>query len=108
MAYINKFLGRSIQFRNGLSVGFNWVHGNGSTSKTSATLAAYHHPDSITWRWALYWQKPQSLLCLPRLTVWRPGGRKSRMGSYTLTLPLVGALSLSWQQHMFRKAEGEA
>lgn len=102
MVHINRFLGWSVELASGLSIGFNWVHGNGQTSKTSAILAGYHHPDSITWRWALYWEKPAALRWLPRASVWRPQP-DSAMGSRTLVLPLVGSLCLRWQAHMFRK-----
>ena len=51
--YINRFLGRSLHFKNGFHIGFNWMHGNGHSSKTAAVLAGYHHPNSITWRWSL-------------------------------------------------------
>lgn len=97
--YINKFLGRALVFRNGLQVGFNWVHGNGETSKTSACIAAYHRPDSITWRWAIYWHKPKRLICIPKIS-------KFRKCIFVL-LPLIGGFRFSWQDHMFRK-EGKS
>ena len=88
--FINTFFGRSVEFSNGFKVGFNWVHGNGRTSKTSAVIAAYHPPSSITWLWALYWCKPSG---------WRPSAGKLFRGAY-VRLPLVGALELRWQSAM--------
>ena len=103
MAHVNQFHGRSIRFGSGLSVGFNWVHGNGRTSKTSAVLASYHHPESITWRWALDWVRPTKLLVLPRVQHWKPNPQAT-MGSFSILLPLIGAFAFRWQAHMFRKA----
>jgi hypothetical protein len=101
--YINRFLGRSMNFQNGLSVGFNWVYGNGFTSKTSAVLVSFHHPKSITWRWVLRWHKPTQWLTLPKVTRWFPTGQsKSLMGSYQLVLPIGGALALDYQPHMWK------
>jgi len=93
--YINTFFGRSVEFNNGFKIGFNWVHGNGRTSKTSACLAAYHPPSSITWLWALYWSKPEG---------WKPSAGKLWNGAY-VRLPLVGALELRWQRAMPHNAE---
>ena len=87
-----------MKFSNGFSMGFKWVHSNGESSKTSAVLAAYHHPNSITWRWALYWNKHYRLTF--KILSWcrYPDGH----GSATLTLPFIGGLTLSTQAHMFR------
>ena len=95
--HVNKYFGRSIVFTNGLRIGFNWVHGNGRTSKTSATLAGYHPPRSITWLWALYWNKPFGLV--PKIGSFRDG--------VYIRLPIVGGLELRWQEEMKRKAKGE-
>jgi hypothetical protein len=96
---VNTYFGRSLHFKNGLSVGFNWVHGNGESSKTSAIIAGYHPPRSITWLWALYWNKPAGL---------KPSGGKLYHGCY-VRLPLVGALELRCQEPMWRKPkEGKA
>ena len=88
--YINTFFGRSVEFSNGFHVGFNWVHGNGRTSKTSAVIAGYHPPSSITWLWALYWCKPAG---------WKPSAGKLFHGYY-VRLPVLGALELRWQKAM--------
>lgn len=103
---VDKFLGRKLCFSNGLNVGFTWVHCNGETSKSSAVLAAYHPPRSITWLWAVYWNKPGVWFCLPRITGW--GSPDKTIGSKTVVLPIVGSLSLCWQQAMWRdRPEGE-
>jgi hypothetical protein len=91
--YINTFFGRSVGFSNGFHIGFNWVHCNGITSKTSAVIAGYHPPSSITWLWALYWSKPAG---------WKPSAGKLFRGAY-VRLPMLGALELRWQSSMPRK-----
>lgn len=95
--YINRFHGWSIEFGNGFKLGFNWVHGNGKTSKTSAVIAGFHHPKSITWRWAIYWIKPKKLFVFPSFRIWN-----KCTGSAEITLPLIGGLSFNWQQNMWR------
>lgn len=84
-------------FRNGLFLGFCWVHCNGEYSHSSAVLASYHHPRSITWRWALYWHKAGKPIL--KIITWN---RLPSYGSYTVTLPFVGSLRLVTQEHMFR------
>lgn len=82
----------------GLWAGFAWTYGgDGSSSKTSAAIAAYHHPRSLTWRWAIYWSKPEGFR--PAL-VWHrtPSG----YNRYGLVLPLLGSLLLFTQPHMWR------
>lgn len=91
--HINTYFGRSLVFDNGFKVGFNWVHGNGRTSKTSAVIAGYHPQRSITWLWALYWNKPAG---------WMLSMGKLWDGVY-VRLPLLGALELRWQAAMPRK-----
>lgn len=102
--YINRFLGRSLHFKNGFHIGFNWMHGNGHSSKTAAVLAGYHHPNSITWRWSLQWIKPNKH-CWWKLktSAWPEKGRRYTTGSRSILLPLIGGFTVSWQQHMFRK-----
>lgn len=92
--YVNRFFGYSLHFANGLSVGFNWVHGNGKTSKTSACLIGYHPPKSVTWRWAIYWEKPSNALAPPSFNKWcGPGGH----GFVSVQLPIIGGLTFRWQ-----------
>jgi hypothetical protein len=102
MGSVDRFYGWSYHFSNGFSIGFNWIHGNGRTSKSSAVIAAYHHPNSITWRWALEWVKPKGLL--PLFRAW---GNKS-YGSVSFYLPVFGGFYLRWQQHMMLKQKGGA
>lgn len=99
---INRFLGRSVEFKNGLSLGFNWVHGNGETSKTSAILAGYSPPWSLTWGWAVYWERPRSLSLLPKVSRWSPR-TGSGYGSIHVTLPLIGGLTVKRQPLMRRR-----
>lgn len=73
-----------------------WVHCNGESSHTSVCLASFHHPDSITWRWALYWNK--NLSWASGASTWKaPNGN----GSISFRLPWIGGLSLAWQEHMW-------
>lgn len=99
---IHRFHGRSVHFANGLGLGFNWVHGNGDTTKTSAILAGYHPPWSLTWGWALYWERPQRPWRLPKVSRWAPAAG-SGYGSLSIMLPLVGGLTLNWQPLMRRR-----
>lgn len=98
MIRINRFLGRSFVFPNGLTIGFNWMHGNGESSRTVATLASYHPPSSITWLWVLRWARPRRLSFLPTI---RRG--YTHRGSAIITLPLVGSFWLDRQDRMNRK-----
>lgn len=82
-----------------LRVGFAWVYGgDGESSHTSAVLASYHHPASITWRWALYWNRPSRGFAARRWV--GPNGH----GFISISSPLSG-LYFSWQPHCWRPAE---
>ena len=75
----------------GFWIGFRWVtDGFGYSSYSTASLASFHHPRSITWRWALYWSRPPS-----RFTV---SIQKRGIG---ISAPWAGGLWLSWQDHMW-------
>lgn len=90
-----------MRFSNGLFIGFTWVYGgDGTSSHTSAALAGYHRPDSITWRWALYWGKPGKFTW--RMLYWtrNPSG----YNWIALTLPFIGSFTLHVQPHMIREA----
>lgn len=101
--HIYRFLGYKLCFDNGFDIGFSWVHGNGQTSKQTASLASYHHPNSITWRWALYWAKPtKKTWWMLKLHSWKPR-KNSGMGSRGIVIPLIGEFTVRWQEHMFRK-----
>jgi hypothetical protein len=105
ISHINRFLGRSIEFKSGFSIGFNWVHGNGETSRTSAILAGYHPSWSLTWGWALYWDRPTAWLAMPAVSRWKPSP-KSGYGSLTVTLPVGGSLQVKWQPLMLSGRAG--
>lgn len=100
---LNRVHGCSIVFKRGLSIGFNWVHSDWTRSHTTATLVAYHHPRSVTWRWALRWTKPSQVWCPFKFTSWFPCGKNSPWGNYTLTVPLVGMFTLDYQAPMWRR-----
>lgn len=90
-------------FRNGFSVGFSWVSdGTGHSSKRSAVLCSFHPPRSITWLWAVYWHKPGRFFCTPEVQRFRPPG--GEIGSTTITLPIIGGITFSWQKEMQREA----
>lgn len=95
---IDRFLGLTLRFSNGLSVGWAWVHGNGETTKTSAVIAAYHRPDSITWRWALYYAPPKLRHIKEFLVFDYTSNRRDK----SLMLGPLGRFSFAWQDHMFR------
>lgn len=96
MGTANTFHGWSYRLNNGISIGFNWVHGNGITTKRIACIASYHHPKSVTWRWALFWNKPKGVI--PKLSF-----KNSRYGYFGLSIPIFGGLVVNWQPHMMRK-----
>lgn len=103
MININRYFGRSIRFSNGLTVGFNWMHGNGESSRTIATLASYHPPSSITWLWAIRWFRPKHWLSRPFISRW--GARRGTgTGGLSIGLPFVGAFGIHWQTRMERKS----
>lgn len=97
MRSINTFYGWSCRFSNGLCIGFNWVHGNGITGKRISRIASYHHPESVTWRWALFWNKPKGVM--PKMSF-----KNGRYGYFVLSIPVFGGIAVSWQPHMIRKA----
>lgn len=102
--HINRFLGFGLCFPNGISFGWNWVHGNGETSKTSAVIAAYHHPKSITWRFVLTYSPPKLRYGLARnLTFSLPQNKLFGTGGCgSLCLGPIGGFFWQWQGHMFR------
>ena len=64
------------------------------------TLAAFHHPESITWSWALAW----SFFRADEARVW-PLFARFRLGQqkWMIRLPFVGYLSWASQEVMWRK-----
>ncbi len=61
-----------------------------TNTKGTYVLAAWHHPNAITWKWALYWQ--WSLKAV--LKFWT---NKNGNGHAYLSIPFIGWFSLSWQ-----------
>lgn len=80
--------------RYGLFFGFQWVHGGGETTKSSALLASYHPPSSITWIWAFYWHRPRKVFSKPRFSYNR------HTKSVFLTLPVGGGFCFARQNRM--------
>ena len=79
----------------GFWAGFKWIHCNGETSKTSALIASYHHPKSITWRWSLSWSKK---LSYDKKWLYYKNNNGVVFG---FSLPIVGGLTILTQKHMF-------
>lgn len=92
---VSKSHGRSIQFNNGFQIGFTWMNW-GRSPRNSAVIAAYHPTKSITWRWALYWNKPRDGFHWPEFYI-----RNREYGQASVRLPFVGALSFKWQPYMW-------
>ena len=91
MRFLRDRFGSMLHFKNGLQLGFRWHHGgDGRSSKTTALLATYHHPDSITWRWVLVWSKPSRKAWLPSVDYRQ------------ISMPILGTLTWETQDHMFR------
>ena len=82
----------------GLYVGFTWVWGNGNTSRTTALVAAYHHPRSLTWRWGLYWLAPSGWF------VQRPHSHNG-YGGMMVGVPIFGGLMVQWQPSVWEPEE---
>jgi len=95
-------LSTQIYFSSGLSFGFSWVHCNGESSKSCAMLASYHPPNSITWRWAVYWLKPKAGRYKPRFRTYRKPGNYKLMSMY-IYIPLFGGIELAIQPLMLRQ-----
>lgn len=83
-----------LQFPNGFDIGWSWVHCNYESSRTSAILASYHDPKSITWSWALYWQQPQGYY--PEFTI--TPKRNDYGPDYAALIPFVGYFHLAQQK----------
>jgi hypothetical protein len=94
-------LGWEIYLKRGLKFGFKWVHGGGFSSRTSAVLASWHPPSSITWRCALYWYKPGG--SRPFSLQWQWRSKRTYHGIYGFSLPLIGGFSLWTQEASYAK-----
>lgn len=71
-------------------------------------LAAFHHPDSITWRWSIWLSTSnQKRWCFPKFG---PGynmgkGYRAPNGNFSVwfRIPFIGVVSLNTQEHMWRR-----
>lgn len=101
LGFERDYLGWNFVTRRGFTFGFSWMHCNGESTRTTAVLASYHHPASITWRWSLSWSRPRVWFRWPAYSFHRtPNG----YNSYSVGLPLVGGFMLSTQPHMWRRS----
>lgn len=75
-------------------------HSNGETNG-NWVIASWHRAKSITWRWSLHWNKSRK---------W--GARKwvgpNGHGNASISIPIVGELTLNWQPHMWRSRKIES
>lgn len=79
---------------------FKRNHSNGTPIR-AWTLAAYHHPRSITWRWAVWYSMRKSGRTGPYfMRVHRGCGFNFHAG---INLPLLGSVSMQTQPHMWKK-----
>lgn len=84
----------------GLWFGFCWTFdGTGYSSKTRACIASFEPADSLTWRWALYYVRPQGV---NQFSFWRSipsnGYWETRV-----RVPFLGGLELVWQPRCRRR-----
>ena len=76
------------------------MHCNG-TPTNAWVLAAYHHPDSITWRWGLSFSiRVDGRAGFYFMRVYRGQGFNFHAGA---NIPFIGSVSLNTQPHMFPK-----
>lgn len=76
--------------------GFEWVHCNGESSRTSALVAARHPRASITWTFAVYVNRRSAQSKPWGWSWWNP---PSGYGSACVATPL-GGVSIAWQPFM--------
>jgi hypothetical protein len=77
---------------------FKRMNCNG-TPTDSYTLIAWHHPDSITWRFGINYSKRESgKTGVYFMRVYRGQGFNFHVG---INLPYVGSLSIQTQPHMW-------
>lgn len=80
---------------------FHRQHSNG-TPINSWTLVAYHHPNSITWRFGVWYSRRVS--GNPGLYFRRMyRGAKGLNFHAGINVPLIGSLSIQTQPHMWKK-----
>ena len=79
---------------------FKRQHSNG-TPISSWTLAAYHHPRSITWRWGIWYSRRRAgKTGVYFMRVYRQQGFNFHAG---INLPWLGSVSMQTQPHMWEK-----
>jgi hypothetical protein len=75
-------------------------HSNGKPI-SSWTLAAYHHPRSITWRWGIWYSRRKAgKTGAYFMRVYRQQGFNFHAG---INLPWLGSVSMQTQPHMWEK-----
>lgn len=67
---------------------------------SSWTIASYHHPHSITWRWAIRYSRQFGKAGPWFQRVYRGQGFNFHAG---INIPLLGSLSIQTQPHMWEK-----
>ena len=79
---------------------FTRQHCNGTPIR-SWTIAAYHHPDSLTWRWLISYSARKS----GRAGVYACSGIRAMGFNFHagINLPILGSLSIRTQPHMWEK-----
>lgn len=45
----------------GFFIGYHWVHANGDSSYSTASVLGYHNPKKVMWYWTVYWSKYKKL-----------------------------------------------
>lgn len=84
---------------SGLSF-FKRMHSNG-TPIDSYTIASFHHPQSITWRWGIWYSKRKNgRTGFYFRRVYKDRGFNFHSG---LNLPILGSISIQTQPHMWDK-----
>ena len=79
---------------------FKRQHSNGTPIR-SWTIAAYHHPQSITWRWVVsYSTRKAGRTGVYAMRVYRYAGFNFHAG---INLPVLGSISIQTQPHMWEK-----
>lgn len=81
---------------------FTRQHRNGTPIR-SWTLASYHHPNSLTWRWVIsYSARKAGRTGVYAMRVYRNRGFNFHAG---INLSILGSLSIQTQPHMWKNNE---
>lgn len=78
---------------------FQRTHSNGKPTD-DFVVVAYHHPDSITWRFVISYSRKSNKFFAGFCRVYRGCGFNFHA---RFMVPLVGSLSIRTQPHMWRK-----